>query len=58
MKLLFSVKREEQDCTHLSNVPTFAVWLAVGRGRLEALGISADRRERLTPFSGRADLRG
>lgn len=37
MKLLFSVKREQQDCAHLSDVPTFAGWFRGGCGRLEAL---------------------
>lgn len=58
VKLLFSVKRGRWDRTQHLNVPTFAVWLGVGSGRLEALGLSADRRERRALFPGCADLGG
>lgn len=58
VKLPFSVKRERRDCARQLNVPTFAVRLGVGGGRLEALGLSADRRERRALFPGGADLGG
>lgn len=37
MKLLFSVKREQQDCARLLDVPTCAGCFSVGCGRPEAL---------------------